>query len=61
MKYILLWAFIFLAGAAPIVVLMNLKPEPICVAGYLHIRDENGSTRQLLDSNGRGIKCGVMV
>lgn len=36
---------------------VNGLSETRCIAGYKHVVGEQGQARQILDENGRGIKC----
>lgn len=36
---------------------VNGLTETRCIAGYKHVVGEQGQARQVLDENGRGIKC----
>lgn len=36
---------------------VNGITETRCIAGYKHVVGEQGQARQVLDENGRGIKC----
>lgn len=36
---------------------VNGLTETRCIAGYKHVVGEQGQARQILDENGRGVKC----
>lgn len=50
-------AFSAIGSSSNVSVGINGRTEQRCIAGYVHVVGERGQARQVLNEEGKGIKC----